>query len=166
MKKTSVMVLAVACAMPATAAQPEGPADKPAADKPAAEMPVVPVPAPITFFDSRLFDSKLANDLADGKGEVSVEVAGKISLNNIPARIDKWLTVVGEHGEVVVKSEPPALKPKFLLAVLPVVFSFAQKFNSERLWEPAKQYNAVMVYHVDRDGESVLDRIVFTKKKK
>jgi hypothetical protein len=37
--------------------------------------------------------------------------------------------------------------------------------NAERAWDPAKKYNATVQYVVDRNGESSIEKIVFTRKK-
>jgi len=132
----------------------ETPAPAPAADTP-----------PITFLDSTLFDNLLSRELGKGKNEVEVNISGKISLNSIPPRVDKWITAVAEQGEVTLKPADPALKPKFILALLPVVYSFIKQANAERTMNSANQYNANVIYHIDKSGESVIDKIVFVKKK-
>ncbi|GJJ00727.1 hypothetical protein RugamoR64_12650 [Duganella rhizosphaerae] len=121
--------------------------------------------APITFLDSTLFDNLLSRELGKGKNEVEVNISGKISLNSIPPRVDKWITAVAEQGEVTLKPADPALKPKFILALLPVVYSFIKQANAERSMNSANQYNAQVIYHIDKSGESVIDKIVFVKKK-
>jgi hypothetical protein len=50
----------------------------------------------VTFFDSRLFDSSLSEELAPGADAVEVVISGKVSLNKSPQRTDQWLTTVGE----------------------------------------------------------------------
>ncbi|MES2257237.1 MAG: hypothetical protein V4724_01900 [Pseudomonadota bacterium] len=152
----------------------------PAARAPAAAAPValpaetLPVPevqvqvsAPsLIFLDSTLFDNMLSAELESGKNEVQVGIAGKISLNSIPGRIDKWITAVAAKGEVtLLPTDPNSLKPKFILSLLPIVYSFIKTIQSNNLVEPANNYNAAVVYHVDRAGEAVIERIVFTKKK-
>lgn len=125
-------------------------------------------PQVITFLDSKLFDNQLSKELAGDKEVVEVNISGKMSLNNIPARIDKWITVVGENGEVTVVASESTLKPKFvgtLLSLIPTVFSFMKKSSEERTLEPAKKYNAVLSYQVDKNGESIIEKIVFTRKK-
>src|SRR5471032_555743 len=137
---------------------------------PAASVPLVPAAAPetppITFLDSTLFDNMLAKELAAAKGTVEVAVSGKMSLNSIPARVDKWITAVAEKGEVTLQPQDASLKPKFVFALIPVVYSFLKQANSERSVNNANDYNASVLYHVDRaTGESVIDKIVFVRKK-
>lgn len=148
-----LLVALALAAPPAFAAEPT-PAPAPAAEA-----------APITFLDSTLFDNMLSRELGKGKGEVEVTISGKISLNSIPPRVDKWITAVAEQGEVTLKPADTALKPKFVLALLPVVYSFIKQANAERTMNPASKYNANVVYHIDKSGESVIDKIIFVKKK-
>ncbi|MFA9215796.1 MAG: hypothetical protein ACEQSK_01700 [Sphingomonadaceae bacterium] len=123
-------------------------------------------PASLTFLDSTLFDNMLSRELGKGNKEVEVLISGKMSLNNIPPRVDKWITAVAEQGEVTLKPVDSALRPKFVLGLLPVVYSFLKQANSERQVSAAGKYNASVVYHVDKNsGESVIDKIVFLKKK-
>jgi len=135
--------------------------DKPAAAEKAAEK----TPAQVTFFDSRLFDSSLSKELAGDADVVEVNISGKVSLNNIPTRMDQWLTTVGENGELTLKQAEPQLKAKFIGAIAPVVFAMIKQFSVERTLDPAKKYNATIQYVVDRNGESSIEKIVFTKKK-
>src|SRR5471030_1300253 len=150
----------LSCALAAEAATPA--ASAAAAATPTA-TPEVP---PITFLDSTLFDNMLAKELSAGKGTVEVAVSGKMSLNSIPARVDKWITAVAEKGEVTLQPQDASLKPKFVFALIPVVYSFLKQANSERSVNNANDYNASVLYHVDRaTGESVIDKIVFVRKK-
>lgn len=120
----------------------------------------------VTFLDSKLFDSMLSKELSSDKDVVEVAISGRVSLSSIPARVDTWITMVGENGELTVKTAEPTLKPKFVLALLPIVYAFIKESSVERTFAPAKNYNASIIYHVDRSGESIIDKIVFEKKKK
>lgn len=134
---------------------------------PAAHGADAPQPGTLTFLDSTIFDNMLSRELNRGSEEVEVAISGKMSLNNIPPRVDKWITAVAEKGEVTLLPVDASLKPKFVLALLPVVYSFLKQAHSERSMSSASDYNASLVYHIDKiSGESVIDRIVFIKKKK
>ena len=149
---------------PATqAAEPAQPAPA-AAPAPAAE-PAPPPPASVVFLDSSLFDNALSSQLAAGKEQVEVAITGKISLNAIPGRMDKWITAVATKGEVALTQQAEApLKPKFVLGLLPTIFSFIKMARTENLVDPATKYNASIQYHLDRTGEAVIDKILFVKK--
>lgn len=166
-------VFALATSLPAFAAQ-DAKADSSAAPSatpaaaaaPAPEAPPAPPPPPpLVFMDSSLFDNSLSSQLNAGKDEVEVSITGRISLNSIPVRIDKWITAVAAKGDVALTPAQDApLKPKFILGLLPTIYSFIKIARSESLVDPATKYNANVVYHLDRTGEAVIDKIVFTKK--
>jgi hypothetical protein len=140
-------------AAPATAVETAQPAE------------AAPPPATVVFLDSSLFDNALSSQLASGKDQVEVAITGKISLNAIPGRMDKWITAVASKGEVALTQQADApLKPKFVLGLLPTIFSFIKMARTESLIDPASKYNASIQYHLDRSGEAVIDKILFVKK--
>lgn len=144
------------------AADPAAPA-APAA--PSAEPPAPPPPASVVFLDSSLFDNALSSQLSSGKEQVEVTITGKISLNSIPQRMDKWITAVATKGEVALTQQADVpLKPKFVLGLLPTIFTFIKMARAENLVDSASKYNATIQYHLDRGGEAVIDKIVFVKK--
>ncbi|MFA7279724.1 MAG: hypothetical protein WC100_06490 [Sterolibacterium sp.] len=117
----------------------------------------------LTFVDLKLFDAKLSQELNSGKDRVEVEMSGKVPLNDIPERIDKWVSRVGEQGSVEIREVPRTRMVIFSL--LPMIFSAFQSTSEERMLEPAKYYNASILYRRDANGESSIERIVFTRKK-
>lgn len=163
----AALALAAALSAPAYAQTSPAPEAAPAAPtaQPAAETPAPPPPASVVFLDSSLFDNALSNQLSSGKDQVEVAITGKISLNSIPQRMDKWITAVATKGEVALTQQADApLKPKFVLGLLPTIFTFIKMARAENLVDPATKYNATIQYHLDRSGEAVIDKIVFVKK--
>lgn len=119
---------------------------------------------PLTFLDSRLFDSRLSKELGSGRERVEVEVSGKVTLSAIPPRLDKWVTKVGEEGSVELREGPGRTRAFFSL--LPLVFSAFQQASEERMLEPARDYNATILYRRDANGDTLIDRIVFTRRQR
>lgn len=157
-----------AAPVPAEAAPAAAAPDAPAAQlatEPPAPPPPPPPPASVVFLDSSLFDNALSGQLSSGKDQVEVAITGKISLNAIPPRMDKWITAVATKGEVALTQQVDApLKPKFILGLLPTIFTFIKMARTESLVDSANKYNASILYHLDRSGEAVIDKIVFVKK--
>ena len=118
----------------------------------------------LPFLDSRLFDSRLSQELGTGKDKVEVEVSGKVPLSAIPERIDKWITRVAEGGSVEIR-ETQQLRTRSLFGLIPMLFSAFERASEERTLEPAKDYNATVLYKRDASGDTIIDRIVFTRKK-
>ncbi len=119
-------------------------------------------PVRITFLDSRLFDGSLSKELDSGRDTVEVEISGKVSLSNIPGRIDKWISAVGEAGEVKVKPSEPQSRSFF--GVISTVFSFLKELNEERMLSKAHNYNATIYYRKDAGGDTLIEKIVFIRK--
>ena len=145
-----------------------------AGNTPAATADVTPteVAAPagdsITFMDSKLFDGKLSKELESGKQTVEISISGRMPLNNIPSRIDRWLVVSAEEGKVETLPSPPRAKTRALFTVVPMVFSalgFLKSMRDEKLYDTAKQYDTTIYYRKDDNGDSLIDRIVLTKRK-
>lgn len=125
---------------------------------------LVPLPKQsLTFMDSKLFDAKLSKELDAGKDQVEIEVSGKVPLSAIPGRLDKWITRVGETGNVEVREG--ATRTRALFALLPMLFSGFQSLSEERTLDPAKHYDATIIYKRDPGGDTVIDRIIFKRKK-
>ncbi len=141
----------------------------PAAPVAAATQEVAPPAGEgMTFMDSKLFDGKLSKELESGKAVVEISISGRMPLNNIPSRIDRWLVASAEEGKVETLPSPPRAKTRALFAVIPMVFStlgFLKNMRDEKLYEPAKQYDTTIFYRKDDNGDSLIDRIVLTKRK-
>lgn len=115
----------------------------------------------LTFIDLKLFDAKLSQEMSSGKDRVEVEMSGKVPLNAIPGRIDKWVSRVGEEGSVEIREAP---RTRSIFSLIPMLFSAFKSISEERTLAPAKDYNATILYRRDASGETLIERIVFTRK--
>lgn len=130
-----------------------------------------PKKASITFMDSKLFDGRLAKELESGKETVEIEVSGRMPLNNIPSRIDRWLVVSAEaeNGKVETVKSPPKPHNRALFAIAPMVFSaygYWKNMREEKMYDTAKQYDTKIYYRTDENGDSLIDKIVLIKRSK
>lgn len=122
----------------------------------------------LTFMDSKLFDAKLAKELESGNDEVVIEVSGRIPLNNIPDRIDRWLVTSADEGTVETLLSPPRTHTKGVFVLIPMVFSafgYLKNMREEKMYETAKHFNTKIYYRKDENGESLIDKIVLIKRK-
>lgn len=133
--------------------------------KPAEIKPVELKRARVTFLDSKLFDGQLSKELGGDNDAVEIDFLGKVSLNSIPQRIDRWISIVGEKGAVNLKPAEQTLKPKFLFDIVELIYTGVQRSNEERMLDPVRQYDAVIFYSVDNAGEPRIEKIVFNKRK-
>jgi hypothetical protein len=122
----------------------------------------------LTFMDSKLFDGKLARELESGNDVVEIEVSGRIPLNNIPARIDRWLVTSADEGTVETLPSPPKAHTKGVFVLIPMVFSafgYLKNMREEKMYDTAKQYDTKIYYRKEENGESLIDKIVLVKRK-
>lgn len=151
---------AVAGEQPPAAGQPETGSPAQAPQQQAASK------SRLTFMDSKLFDAKLSRELASGKDQVEIEISGRVSLNDIPPRIDRWVVKSAEDGKVeLLPSEP---KTRFFLSLIPMVFSAfgsLKNMQEEKMFDQATKYDTKIYYKKEDSGETIIEKIVMTKRK-
>lgn len=121
----------------------------------------------IRFIDTEIFDKDLIQSMKADSETITISIIGNISINNIPERLGKWLSIVmNKKGNVYfnkVKSnkneritgvEPVSL----VIGVLPTAYKFLKKEASYGL---AGNYN-VTVFYIPDNGN--IKKIIFTKK--
>ncbi len=115
----------------------------------------------VQFLDSLSFDRKLSASLAVNEPEVTVFFPASITLNNIPERMDKWLSKVEKFGgKVEIQAEPDA--DRGIISEIFGLFVKAYEAIEEAvIYSPAKNYN-VMIYYKVKTG--LVTRLVFARK--
>ncbi len=119
---------------------------------------------PITFVDSRAFDARLSKELGRGGKRVEVQVEGRLSINQIPVRLDKWLTRVTENGLLELRLQDTTIRNKSLLSLASMVFPALQGMQDEAMLRTANDYNAIIYYRKEANGDALVDRVVFLKR--
>jgi hypothetical protein len=127
--------------------------------------------AKLSFLDISKFDRDLSGSLQDKNKTVEVAFYDKVSPNNVPDRLQKWISVVeADGGKVSVEPPPNELVSRNPLAALSLVGTlfttikgFA-KFNSERIYESAKGRDAVISLQRSSTGEVLISTIKFIKR--
>jgi len=109
--------------------------------------------------------------LQDKNASVEVAFYDKVSPNNLPDRLQKWISVVeADGGKVLVEPPPNELVARNPLAALSLVGTLITsikgfaKFNSERIYETAKGRDAVISLERNSKGEVVINAIKFIKR--
>ena len=115
----------------------------------------------VQFLDTSGFDRKLSASLAGTEPEVNVVFPANITLNNIPERMDKWLSKVEKYGgRVEIQAEPEAGR-----SIITEIFGlFVKAYEAVEelfIYSPAKNYN-VMIYYKARTG--IVTRLAFVRK--
>ena len=130
-----------------------------------------PTGAKLSFLDISKFDRDLSGSLQDKNASVEVAFYDRVSPNNVPDRLQKWISVIeADGGKILVEPPPNELITRSPLAALSLVGklfttikTFA-KFNSERIYETAKGRYAVICLERNSKGEVVITTIKFVKR--
>lgn len=116
-------------------------------------------PAQLVFLDSRIFDEELSDAMSDETSKIVVQVPGAFSLNDIPERMDRWLYAVKDGGGKVA-AEPENPSRGLVSAAIDLVVTLVGKIDEIRLYRPAQDYDATLLYRED----GTVTRILFDRR--
>jgi len=125
--------------------------------------------ANLRFVDANTFDQNLYESMVANTETINIAMIGKVSVNIIPERLGKWLSVITtKQGKVDFKSTTPpkpaserttgSIAVTAIIGILPTAYDF---FKGEISYGPAVNYNAVLYYQADT---GLLEKVVFIKK--
>ena len=144
----ALLAISLACLLPAACA-PQNPA---AGTAPLKE---------VQFMDTTGFDYKLSASLGTKQESVDVVFPAVITLNNIPERMDRWLSKVEKFGgKVEIQAEPEP--GRGLITEIFSIFIKAFEAAEEKiLYSPAKDYNVLVSYKAET---GIITKMAFTRK--
>jgi hypothetical protein len=118
--------------------------------------------AQLDLFDSISFDSQLSNSLSAKLPMVTVRVIAPFTANNIPERIDKWMSAVRKYdGKIELKPDPDYPSSRsfgMIFDLLKTVFNLAKDIL---IYSKAENYNLDLYY---KDGSGEVTKFVFVRK--
>ena len=130
-----------------------------------------PTGAKLSFLDISKFDRDLSGSLQDKNASVEVAFYDKVSPNNVPDRLQKWISVVeADGGKVLVEPPPNELVSRSPMAAISLVGTLISsikgfsKFNSDRVYEAAKGRDTVISLERNTKGEVVIHSIKFVRR--
>ena len=130
-----------------------------------------PTGAKLSFLDISKFDRDLSGSLQDKNASVEVAFYDRVSPNNVPDRLQKWISVIeADGGKILVEPPPNESITRSPIAALSLVGTLITsikafaKFNSERIYETAKGRDAVISLERNSKGEVVINAIKFVKR--
>jgi hypothetical protein len=136
----------------AVAAQSDGPAASPIKEQ----------SVEVVFLDSIAFDSDVSASMWEQNREIVIKPTSPFTLNEIPPRLEKWLSVIKESGGQVKAKELP---PKTQLAMrgivgalIDIVVAIFGAVQEQATYGAAKYYDATLEYR----KETGVERIVFS----
>jgi len=119
---------------------------------------------PIDYSDLDTFDRSLSGALRGRASNVTVQFVVPTTVNEIPARMDKWLSMVEKYGgQVKAAPDPdiPATSRGMISDVISLVVGAYNLAREKILYGPSENYNATVYYE---RGSGRITRVVFSKK--
>ena len=118
----------------------------------------------LKYINSAAFDESLSNAMKQHNTPIEVSVLVPFSSNNIPERLDSWLTTVTENGGEM-KTEPASGEDEKNVAALVLsLYSIYRLIKAQVRYVPAENYHATLLYRRTENGDALIETIVFTHK--
>jgi len=124
----------------------------------------------LNFVDFAGFDRDLSSALKLKEPVVTVLMYDKVSPNNTPDRLQKWLNAVEKNGgKVEVEPPPNELTPKNPLALISLigglwnVIKASADLRDSQLTQAVKGHDAVISLERNDAGQVVVSKILFRK---
>ena len=124
----------------------------------------------LNFIDLGKFDRELAVSLKDIDESVGVSFYEKVSPNQVPERLQKWISAVERSGGSVKietpPNEPTARNPLSILSLLGSAYSAIKSQitpQPESFLSSTKGRNAVISLERGANGELLVEKIRFVK---
>ncbi|MFK5969082.1 MAG: hypothetical protein QM487_03030 [Candidatus Marithrix sp.] len=125
--------------------------------------------ANLHFVDADTFDQNLSESMSIDNDTITVSMIGKVSVNKIPERLGKWLSVITtKMGKVDFKSTTPpepinerntgSLAITAVIGLLPSTYDF---LKDKFFYGSAEKYDAILYYQADT---GLLEKVTFVKK--
>jgi hypothetical protein len=112
----------------------------------------------IVFFDSKVFDLRLSEKLEDSPTLVDIEFQGDVRLDELPDRIDAWISSVDANGGRVniieVGSEGVAARGLMADSV-ELMFKGVDYLKKKSTFQPVEDYDATLYYKADGTVQTI-----------
>jgi hypothetical protein len=125
----------------------------------------------LTFLDVPKFDRDLSASLASPFEAVDVGFYDRVSPNDMPQRLQKWLSAVEKSGgRIDVQPPPNDLVPKNPVALIGLLGSLMsslqaiEQFSTERLFDAAKGRNVTVALDRNAAGDVIVTKVIFRKR--
>lgn len=115
----------------------------------------------VQFMDTTGFDYKLSASLEAKQQSVDVLFPAVITLNNIPGRIDKWLSVVEKFGgKVEIQAEPEPGRG-LITEIFSIFIKAFEAAEEKLLFASAQDYNVLISY---KAKTGIVTKMTFMRK--
>jgi hypothetical protein len=127
-------------------------------------------PNELGFVDIARFDRDLHDALLGTPKQVTVAMFDKVSPNNTPERLQKWLNAVERNGgKVEIEPPPNELVPRNPLALISLigglwnVIKATTAVHDAQVTKAVKGHDAVISLERNAQGQVVVGKIIFKK---
>jgi hypothetical protein len=125
-------------------------------------MQNAPVGNQIDFYDSEIFDLKLGTALMSEPRTFRVDVLMPFTVNQIPKRMDMWLSAVNKNGGTVqTKPDPDFTKDRAFGEILDLIIQVYKEIKDLVIYGAASNYNVTVFY---KPNGGTVTKMVFTHK--
>lgn len=115
----------------------------------------------VQFMDTSGFNYKLSASLGAKQEQVDVLFPAVITLNNIPERMDKWLSMVEKFGgKVEIQAEPEPGRG-LITEIFSIFIKAFEAAEEKLLYAPAKDYNVLISY---KAKNGIISKMSFVRK--
>ena len=126
----------------------------------------------ITFIDTQKFDSELSSSLSTIKKPVEVNFYSPITPNEIPPRLEKWLSMVDKSGgKINIASpvgEPAPKSPALILGLFSGLWNaftiFSKESAAKSMEDAAKTRDANIQLARNAQGNLYIQKIIFNER--
>jgi hypothetical protein len=114
----------------------------------------------LEYLDSDYFDNALSTNLNGKHAKIEVAFQTTFSSNNVPSRVDAWLTTIGNTGGEI--KMVPAEGERNIVGLMLSLYAVYIEIQKIVRYLPAQHYNAKLLYRQNKSGEAMIEKIVFT----
>ena len=132
-----------------------------------------PAKAQLQFIDLQDFDRDLSNALTAPLPKVEIGFYNRITPSALPDRLQRWMGAVeAGGGQVKVVSPPPAIaakSPTLLISIASSIWSaskMVKEIAAQNQFKAAGAFDAQIILKLNSQGDSEVDRVVFTQREK
>ena len=134
---------------------------------------ISPPKSEMQFVDLQGFDKDLASALAAPLPRVDVAFYDRIAPSALPDRLQQWMaSVQAGGGEVKVtppKSSLTSKSPLLLISAVTTLWSaskMAKELAAKAQFKSAQAYDAEIILKLDDKGDTLVEKVVFSQRKK
>lgn len=115
--------------------------------------------AVISYIDTNQFDQQVDQTMQQDEPEIEIETLSPFSSNNIPDRLNNWLSAITDTGGTI--QDEPAEGERALGEKLKLIFKTI--FNSGK-YKSAEKYNAKLIYRRNESGAAMIEKVLLIKR--